>query len=92
MVGGEVGGWIIGAGLFLWANREAILKVAAEAVALAEKANCADMTDTQLEDLAVAAFRQVKSLRWVPEPLARAAIRGICRRRRKAIRKLARIE
>lgn len=90
MIGGSVGGWVV-TGLFaLWANREAILRVAAEAVALAEKANAdGKLSNEELEEIAVAAMRTIKPLRVVPEIFIRLAIRQICARRKKAAGKLA---
>ena len=87
----DIGKALLAGAFVVWANREMILKVAAEAVALAERANDNDgaISNAQLEDIAVKAFRQVTALRWLPEYFVRLAIRQICNRRRKATRKLA---
>ena len=89
----DIGKALLAGAFVVWANRATILQVAAEAVALAERANDNDgaISNAQLEDIAVSAFRQVKPLRWLPEYFVRLAIRQICNRRRKATRKLATI-
>lgn len=78
----HLGGWIIAGLGLVWANRERIAKVAAEAVAYAEKYYAdGHLSDVELEEIAVDVAR--KKLPLVPTILVRTAIRAICKARKR---------